>query len=323
MPSSASLTAPSPPEPFAAPGRGFATGRPPRDLEAVGLDPHASGRLKAAMAAGQGTIMLAGPTGSGKTTTCAAALLALRDPSRLVMTVEGVIEHSLEGIPQACGWAEPGVPYSTWVRAALRHRPDVLLACKPEDLASSTAILDASLGGTLVFSAIHTPDAPSTLARLVDQGVPAWKVAAGLSLVLAQRLARRVCPECRRPATPTRGALEALGVTPDVLSRWGMPATDPAALTLVEGAGCEACGGSGYRGHTVVASALSMSEPLRSALRAGASVRELTRRARAAGMRTLREAALRAAVLGETTLVEVVRVTAPDPEPPPAPAPGG
>jgi len=270
-----------------------------RDLGSLGFEASALLELRSAIARPCGLVLVTGPTGSGKTTTLYAALAELNTPGINICTVEDPIEFPLFGVNQVQARDDIGLTFAAALRAFLRQDPDVVMVGEIRDLETADIAVKAALTGHLVLSTLHTGDAPAAMTRLTDMGVAPFLVAASLTLVVAQRLVRLVCTGCAREHVLPIAAARAAG--------W-----DGAPFATRQGAGCAACGGTGFRGRAAVYELLPLGEELREGLATGGSVLELRRLARAAGMRTLRQAGLALAASGATSVEEILRVTPPD-----------
>jgi type II secretory ATPase GspE/PulE/Tfp pilus assembly ATPase PilB-like protein len=278
----------------------------PRDgrtttLESLGVSAPTRAVLGEALARPQGLVLVTGPTGSGKTTTLYAGLAALIDPTRNVLTLEDPIEMALDGAGQTQVEPRIGLSFATGLRHALRHDPDVLLVGEVRDRETAALAVEAAHTGHLVLATMHTVDAPSALARLLDLGAERSLLAPTLSAVVAQRLARRVCLRCA-VADPADAHL---------LHRLGLERV-PESATLRRGTGCGACDGTGVLGRTVVDEVLAPDVTTRRALAHAGSGHEVDRLARSARPRPMRDDAVSRALAGELTLAEALRVT-PDP----------
>jgi len=270
-----------------------------RDLGSLGFEASALHDLRSAIARPCGLVLVTGPTGSGKTTTLYAALAELNTPGINICTVEDPIEFPLFGVNQVQARDDIGLTFATALRAFLRQDPDVVMVGEIRDLETADIAVKAALTGHLVLSTLHTGDAPSAVTRLIDMGVAPFLVAASLTLVVAQRLVRLVCTGCAREHALPAAALRAAG--------W-----DGTPFVTRQGVGCTTCGGTGFRGRAAVYELLPLGETLHEGLVTGASVLELGRLARAAGMRTLRQTGLALAASGATSVEEILRVTPPD-----------
>jgi type IV pilus assembly protein PilB len=246
-----------------------------------------------------GIILVTGPTGSGKTTTLYAALNELNRPDRKIITAEDPVEYYLPGINQVEVKHGIGLDFARIIRAMLRQAPNIILVGEMRDLETASMGIQASLTGHLVFSTLHTNDAPSAMTRMVDLGVPNYLVASSVVAVLAQRLVRVVCSKCRQPYTPLDGELEAAGITPEQAARG----------TFMKGAGCNACNMTGYRGRIGIYELMLMTSKIRELVFQNASAVEIRDAAiKYDGMSSLYWDGLDKAVRGVTTIEEVYRV---------------
>ncbi len=246
-----------------------------------------------------GILLVTGPTGSGKTTTLYAALNELNRPDRKIITAEDPVEYYLPGINQVEVRHSIGLDFALIIRAMLRQAPNVILVGEMRDNETASMGIQASLTGHLVFSTLHTNDAPGAVTRMVDMGVPAYLVAGSVIGVLAQRLVRVVCSKCKQPFTPSEGQLEAAGITPE----------QAAAATFMKGVGCSHCGKSGYRGRLGIFEFMTMTSKVRELSLAGASTEEIRNAAVNQGMSTLYDDGILKATQGITTLEEVFKVS--------------
>jgi type IV pilus assembly protein PilB len=246
-----------------------------------------------------GIVLVTGPTGSGKTTTLYAMLNAANDPTVKIITVEDPVEYDIEGIVQVPINEEIGVTYPKVLRTVLRQDPDKILVGEIRDAETAQVAVEASLTGHTVFATVHTNDAPSAITRLVDLGLEPFLITATLEAIVAQRLVRRICPGCKTAFQPDEDLLRELGSDAGAL----------AGATLHYGKGCDACFHTGYRGRTAICEIMRVDAGLRRAILENVSTAEVRQLARERGMRTLREAGLRAVLEGVTTLEEVRRET--------------
>jgi len=247
-------------------------------------------------------VLVTGPTGSGKTTTLYAGLEAVTDATRNVLTLEDPIEYQLAGVNQTQVNAKIGLTFARGLRHVLRQDPDVVLVGEIRDAETAHLAVEASVTGHLVLATLHTNDAASAVARLVDLGVDRFMVASSLLLVVAQRLARRNCERCSVAADPD----------PGVLRRLGMDAVALTDVTPLAGTGCRACEGTGVSGRLSIGEAITVSPEIRELLLDGGSEASMARRARLEGMVTMREDAIERARSGIITFEEALRTT---PEP--------
>jgi general secretion pathway protein E len=244
-----------------------------------------------------GIVLVTGPTGSGKTTTLYAALSRMDAASQNIMTVEDPIEYDLDGISQTQVNSRIEMSFARALRTILRQDPDVVMIGEIRDLETAQIAVQASLTGHLVFATLHTNDAVSAVTRLVDMGVEPFLLASSLIGVIAQRLVRRLCVECRKPFTANEIQLATLGLA----------STNNG--TLYSAQGCPACNRSGYRGRTGIYEMLTVDDDLRKLIHDRSSEQILRTHAVTHGMRTLREDGMRWAGAGIISLEEVVRVT--------------
>ena len=246
-----------------------------------------------------GIILVTGPTGSGKTTTLYACLNTINKPDRKIITVEDPVEYQLSGINQVQVRTDIGMTFSAALRAILRQAPNIIMIGEIRDLETAEIAVNASLTGHLVFSTLHTNDAPSAVTRLIDIGVKPFLVASSTRAIMAQRLVRRICDKCKEPYQPLETELRLLGPAAKQLE----------AAQLYHGKGCADCSFTGYRGRLGIYEIFQIDDQVRHLIFEQVSSTELRSRARELGMRTLREDGLRKAVAGLTTIAEVLRVS--------------
>ncbi len=269
-------------------------------LEKLGFPTDTLRRFESLIKRPHGILLVTGPTGSGKTTTLYAALDKINGPGVKIITVEDPVEYQLKGVNQIAVKPKIGLTFANGLRHIVRQDPDVILVGEIRDLETAEIAIQASLTGHLVFSTLHTNDAPGAITRLQDMGVEGYLVASVLEGVLAQRLVRRICPACRVPDTPSKADLDALGV-------------DAAAdAVLFRGKGCEDCRGTGYRGRSGIYELFVIDEDARSLILKHASTRDIRHHAMARGMVTLRMDGWKRACEGVTTVEEILRVTQED-----------
>jgi general secretion pathway protein E len=243
-----------------------------------------------------GIVLATGPTGSGKTTTLYGAIDEIRTGREKILTVEDPVEYELEGVPQVAVNDRVGLTFAATLRAMLRQDPDVLLVGEIRDPETAEIATHAALTGHLVLSTLHTNDAPSALTRLLDLDVPPYLVASTVEGVLAQRLVRRVCRACTRPAPVDEATRAAFGVGLDDL------------VEVLRGTGCDECRGTGYRGRIGIYELFQMDEDLRAEVQAQRGTSEIRRLAIERGMISLRQDGLRLVREGLTTPDEVLRI---------------
>jgi general secretion pathway protein E len=268
------------------------------ELRDLGMAPDTLSAFQKVIARPHGIVLSTGPTGSGKTTTLYGAIDHIRTGREKIVTVENPVEYELAGVPQVPVNEKVGLTFASALRSLLRQDPDIMLVGEIRDAETADIATHAALTGHLVLSTLHTNDAATALTRLVDLGIEAYLVASTVEAVLAQRLVRRVCSECREPVMLSTEQRIALGVDQgEALQAW-------------VGRGCSECRGTGYRGRTGIYELLIMDDDLRTAVHEDASARSLSRMAESKGMRTLRLDGLRQVREGNTTADEVLRVAA-------------
>jgi type IV pilus assembly protein PilB len=249
-----------------------------------------------------GILLVTGPTGSGKTTTLYSCLHYINRPDKKIITVEDPVEYVLAGINQVQVNEQVGLTFATALRAILRQAPNVVMIGEIRDLETASIAINASLTGHLVFSTLHTNDAPGAVARLVDIGVKPFLVASSTRCLMAQRLVRKICKKCIGPYEPTDVEMRALGITADMLK----------GATLMKGRGCNNCNNTGNRGRFGVFEIFVIDDEARKLIYDRAPTSVLRARAREMGMRTLREDGVRKILAGLTTPEEVIRSTVGD-----------
>jgi type IV pilus assembly protein PilB len=255
-------------------------------------------RFKGLIRRPNGIILVTGPTGSGKTTSLYAALNELNTPDRKIITAEDPVEYYLPGVNQVEIRHDIGLDFARVIRAMLRQAPNIILVGEMRDLETAQMGIQASLTGHLVFSTLHTNDAPSAITRLIDMGVPAYLVASSVVAIMAQRLVRLNCQKCKQPFTPSESTLESVGITPEMA----------ASATFMKGRGCGHCGGSGYRGRMGLYELMMMSSKVRELAFNQAPTGQIRRTAITEGMRTLYMDGLQKVLRGATTIEEILRV---------------
>jgi type IV pilus assembly protein PilB len=249
-----------------------------------------------------GILLVTGPTGSGKTTTLYSCLHFINRPDRKIITVEDPVEYILSGINQVQVHEAVGLTFAAALRSILRQAPNVVMIGEIRDMETASIAINASLTGHLVFSTLHTNDAPSAVTRLVDIGVKPFLVASSTRCLMAQRLVRKVCRQCGQPYQPTEQELRALNITPENLQ----------TATMKKGRGCSNCSNTGCRGRFGIFEIFIIDDEARKLIYDKASSSVLRARAREMGMRTLREDGIRKVLAGLTTPEEVIRATVGD-----------
>ncbi len=269
------------------------------DLAKLGLRDDDRAAIEALLQRPHGILLVTGPTGSGKTTTLYSALNRLNDVETKILTIEDPVEYDLDGIVQIPVNEEIGVTYAAVLRTMLRQDPDIVLVGEIRDKETAQIAVEAALTGHLILSTLHTNDAPSTITRLVDIGVPPYLIVSTLEAVIAQRLVRSICPRCREEYEPTTEVLREIGLEPEAV----------AGRRLARGRGCEACNWSGHKGRRAIFEIMPLDERLRQLILDGVPTQEVRAAAIAGGMRTLRQSGQLAVLDGATTVEEVLRET--------------
>ncbi|MDA9777330.1 ATPase, T2SS/T4P/T4SS family [Rubripirellula sp.] len=268
-------------------------------LENVGMDESMLKGFRAAIDRPNGIVLVTGPTGSGKTTTLYSSLTELNDIKDKLITTEDPVEYDIDGIVQIPIDSDVGVTFASCLRAILRQDPDTILVGEVRDLETAEIAIQAALTGHLVFSTLHTNDAPATVTRLKDMGIQPFMICATVEAILAQRLVRRVCTKCREEAK----------VTSNMLFDLGMKEEDIQGKTFYKGTGCDNCNNTGYKGRIALFELMVMNDTLREMVMSNASTDELRDEAQKFGMVPLREFGIAVASDGITTLDEVIRET--------------
>ncbi len=270
-------------------------------LESLGMADSDCAVFQRVLGLPHGIVLVTGPTGSGKTTTLYAALSRINDVERKIVTIEDPIEYQLRGINQIPVSGKTGLTFARGLRSILRHDPDVILIGEIRDRETADIAVQASLTGHLVFSTLHTNDAPGTPTRLIDMGVEPYLVASSLEAVVAQRLVRLICPDCREalPAAEAERACRQHGLED--------------LRTLYRGIGCRQCQNTGYRGRTGIFELMMVGDPMRNLILERASAQALRELAEARGMNSLRRDGWRLVLAGRTTVEELLRVTKDEP----------
>ena len=246
-----------------------------------------------------GVFLVTGPTGSGKSTTLYSALNCINHPDRKIITVEDPVEYEMPGVNQVQVRRDVGMTFSAALRSMLRQAPNIIMVGEIRDKETAEIAINAALTGHMVFSTLHTNDAPSAVSRLVDIGIKPFLVAAALRAVLAQRLVRRICPNCKQPHTPDEKLLSSLGIRSD-------QALD---ANFMKGAGCPKCNSTGFRGRVGVFEMFTMNEELQQMVYEDASLVALRSKSKEMGMRTMREDGIRKVIAGVTLAEEVLHST--------------
>jgi type IV pilus assembly protein PilB len=269
------------------------------NLDSTGMNPETLKKFRDAIEKPNGIVLVTGPTGSGKTTTLYSALNELNSIEDKLITTEDPVEYDMDGIVQVPIDSDIGNTFANVLRAILRQDPDKILVGEIRDLETAEIAVQASLTGHLVFSTLHTNDAPSTITRMKDMGVPTFLITATVEAILAQRLVRRICSQCKEEYTPSREILEDLELTSEQVR----------GKRFYRGAGCEVCNNTGYKGRVGLFELMIMNNELRDKIMANAQADELRTIAQKHGMVSLRSAGIKCCFEGVTTAEEVVRET--------------
>jgi type IV pilus assembly protein PilB len=269
------------------------------DLTKLGFDPWSYEKFNHAIHQPYGMVLITGPTGSGKTTTLYSAISTINSPEHNIMTAEDPVEYNLKGINQVQVNDNVGRTFAAVLRSFLRQDPDVILVGETRDLETAQISIRAALTGHLVFTTLHTNDCPSTIARLFDMGIQPFLLSSALLVILAQRLGRRICKDCKQPVDGKEEDLAPYGHVP-----LGLP-----NVTFQRGKGCATCNFTGMKGRVAIYEVMPITEPLRDMILKSASTAELREQAQKDGMKTLRQSGLMKVIEGTTTIEEVLRVT--------------
>ena len=275
----------------------------PLGLPELGFEPDDQRTFAQLLQSPDGIVLVTGPTGSGKTTSLYAALHHLNRPDRKIITVEDPVEYQLSGVNQVPVNLDIGMTFAAALRALLRQAPNIVMVGEIRDRETAEIALNAALTGHLVFSTLHTNDAPSAVTRLLDIGAKPFLIAAALRAVLGQRLVRRICRDCRRAYTPSPREIYALELTSSQL----------ATAEFACGVGCATCAGTGYYGRLGIFELCQVDDALRALIYAKAPAIRLRQQARRAGLRSMREDGVRKVLAGLTTIEEILAVTSTEP----------
>ncbi|MGD8562951.1 MAG: type II secretion system ATPase GspE [Desulfarculaceae bacterium] len=268
------------------------------ELSDLGINPEQLSQLEGLIERPHGLLLVTGPTGSGKTTTLYCALKKISSPDKKIVTIEDPVEYRLPGVNQIQVNPQIGVTFSSGLRSIVRQDPDIILVGEIRDLETASIAIHAALTGHLVFSTLHTTDAPGAITRLQDMGVDSFLISSALTAVVAQRLVRKLCPNCRQAATVPGSALERQGIKGQ--------AED---IEIFRGQGCPACNQQGYRGRTGIYEFLEITDPVRSLISQQKPHEVLRQAAEQEGMLSLRQQGWRLVKRGSTSLEELLRVT--------------
>jgi len=268
-------------------------------IEEIGLSASQLKTLEELIRRPNGILFVTGPTGSGKTTTLYGALSRINSPDKNIITIEDPVEYQLWGIGQIQVNPKIGLTFAHGLRSVLRHDPDVILVGEVRDVETAEIAIQAAMTGHLVFSTLHTNDAASAVTRLIDMGIEPFRIASVVRAIMAQRLVRVLCSECREGYIPEAEALRDAGVSSSQLQEG----------KVYRGKGCPACSGTGYRGRTGIYEILIVSDPIRKLIMRKADSTTIAQKALEEGMKTLREDGARKVLEGITTLEELARVS--------------
>jgi type IV pilus assembly protein PilB len=269
------------------------------DLTKLGFDAWSYEKFNHAIHQPYGMVLITGPTGSGKTTTLYSAISTINAPEHNIMTAEDPVEYNLKGVNQVQVNEGVGRTFAAVLRSFLRQDPDVILVGETRDLETAQISIRAALTGHLVFTTLHTNDCPSSVARLVDMGIPPFLLSSALLMILAQRLGRRICKDCRQPVEGREEDLIPYGHVPQGLTN----------VTFYRGKGCATCNFTGMKGRIAIYEVMPVTEAVRDMILKNAATADIREQAQKDGMKTLRQAGLMKVIEGTTTVEEVVRVT--------------
>ncbi|MBI5902159.1 MAG: Flp pilus assembly complex ATPase component TadA, partial [Deltaproteobacteria bacterium] len=272
------------------------------DMTKLGFEDTALKNFMAAIHKPWGIVLVTGPTGSGKTTTLYSALSELNKISDNISTAEDPVEFNLMGINQVQMHEEIGLNFAAALRSFLRQDPDIIMVGEVRDYETAEIAIKAALTGHLVLSTLHTNDAPSTVNRLLNMGIEPFLVSSACNLILAQRLARKICKDCK----------VRMPITEKVLMDLGIPPQNAKNTEVYKGNGCAVCGGSGYKGRIALYEVMPFTEPIKELVLNGASAAEIKRAAIKDGMKSLRMSGITKVMEGVTTIEEILRVTMAD-----------
>jgi len=269
------------------------------NLDVVGFSPEETRRFRRYIREPYGMVLVTGPTGSGKTTTLYAAVNEIKSDEDKIVTIEDPVEYMLRGITQIPVNEKKGLTFARGLRSILRHDPDKIMVGEIRDQETAQIAIQSALTGHLVFTTVHANNVTDVIGRFINMGVEPYNFVSALNCIMAQRLVRVVCPNCKRPKKYSPQELTEAGLDPAVWS----------AVTLVEGAGCLECSGTGFHGRTAICELLDLTDRIREMIVDRRPTSEIKRIAREEGMITLRESGLAKIRSGITTLKEINKVT--------------
>ncbi|MBW2122727.1 MAG: type IV-A pilus assembly ATPase PilB [Deltaproteobacteria bacterium] len=272
------------------------------DMTKLGFDPESLRLFQEAFHKPVGMVLVTGPTGSGKTTTLYSALVELNKETDNIMTAEDPIEYNFMGINQVQMHEEIGLTFASALRSFLRQDPDIIMVGEIRDFETAQIAIQASLTGHMVLSTVHTNDAPSTISRLIDMGIEPFLITSSVNLILAQRLIRKICRECK----------EEVEISPKVLAGLGVPPEEIEGFRVFRGKGCQMCNGTGYKGRIGIYEVMPVTDELKELVLSRASNFDLKKKAISLGMKSLRQAGIIKIKEGLTTIEEVLRTTMDD-----------
>jgi type IV pilus assembly protein PilB len=272
------------------------------DLTKLGFEQSSLEDLQKAVHKPVGMILATGPTGSGKTTTLYSVLSELNRESENIMTAEDPVEYNFAGINQVQMHDDIGLTFASSLRSFLRQDPDIIMVGEIRDFETAQIAIQAALTGHLVLSTVHTNDAPGTVTRLIDMGIEPFLISSSVILILAQRLIRKICPECR----------EQIKVHPQLLIDLGVPPDEAKNFNVCKGKGCALCSGTGYKGRVGLYEVMTMKEEVKELVLSRGSASEIKKEAIRLGMKTLRQSGIHKVKEGLTTIEEVARATMDD-----------
>ena len=272
------------------------------DMTKLGFEEGALSRFKEAIYKPWGMVLVTGPTGSGKTTTLYSALSELNKIDRNISTAEDPVEFNLPGVNQVQMHEEIGLSFATSLRSFLRQDPDIILVGEIRDFETAEIGIKAALTGHLVLSTLHTNDAPSTVNRLLNMGIEPFLVASSVNLIVAQRLSRKICPQCKAKDDISGETLVQMGLDPEMASK----------IECLTGKGCNMCGNTGFKGRIALYEVMPVTEEIRELILMGASSSEVKNQAISQGMKTLRQSGLTKVAEGVTSVAEILRTTMAD-----------
>ena len=270
------------------------------DFGPLGFSPEQADAMRDILAQPHGILLVTGPTGSGKSTTLYAALRHLNKPERMIITVEDPVEYNIHGVNQMQVKPQIGLTFANALRSIVRQDPDVIMIGEMRDSETAQIAVQSALTGHLVLSTLHTNDAPGSVMRLLDMGIPDYLLTSAVNAIQAQRLVRKLCMDCREPYRPID----------EVINRWQLQRFgDPVSMTLHRAVGCTSCGGTGYVGRSAILEILSFTETIKQLVLKRSDTSKIAAAAIDEGMVPMRDDGLQKVVAGQTTLEEVLRVT--------------